>query len=41
LVDNAYQTIRQKVYIRAPAFAQAAFDACVRTLPRRPPVEDN
>jgi pimeloyl-ACP methyl ester carboxylesterase len=26
-VSDAYQTIRQKVYIRAPAFAQPAFDA--------------
>jgi len=26
-VSDAYQTIRHKVYIRAPAFAQAAFDA--------------
>jgi pimeloyl-ACP methyl ester carboxylesterase len=26
-VSDAYQTIRQKVYIRAPSFAQAAFDA--------------
>jgi pimeloyl-ACP methyl ester carboxylesterase len=26
-VSGAYETIRQKVYIRAPAFAQPAFDA--------------
>jgi pimeloyl-ACP methyl ester carboxylesterase len=26
-VSNAHETIRQKVYVRAPAFAQPAFDA--------------